>query len=114
MRTDDADALWACRRWNLQITIAAEGQIVLADLIILRQIGIEVVLAIPLGERRDLAVECQRRAKAQLECPPIHHRQTSRQTKTDRTCGGVRRQAELRAAPAEQLRARQKLNVNFQ
>ena len=38
---------------DLEPAVGAEGQIVLADLITLRQVGIVILLAVPLGERRE-------------------------------------------------------------
>ena len=51
MGADDADP-FACPvgMRDLEPAVVAEGQIVLADLIVLGQIGIVVVLAVPLGE----------------------------------------------------------------
>ncbi len=47
------------RRFDLQPAVLAERQVVLADLVVLRQVGIVVVLAVPLGESGDPAIEGQ-------------------------------------------------------
>ena len=71
MGADDADLLGLEAPLgiaDLQLAVVAERQIVLADLIALGQVGIVIVLAVPLGERRDLAVRAPRPScKRQLE-----------------------------------------------
>ena len=91
-----------------------ERQIVLADLIALGQIGIVVILAVPLGERGDLAIQRHGRLECQLERPAVHHRQRAGHADADRAGLRVRRRAEPRAASAEQLRPREQLHVDFQ
>ena len=44
---------------NFDIAVLAERQVVLADLVILRQVGVVIALAIPFGEGGDLAVQGQ-------------------------------------------------------
>ena len=95
--------------------LRAEGQVVLADLIALGQVGIVVLLAVPLGERRDRAVEGQARLEGQLERVAVHHGQAAGQAQADRTRLHVRlRRVEAVAAAAEELRLREKLDVDFQ
>ena len=65
MGADDADPLGldpSLGIADLQPAVVAERQIVLADLIALGQVGIVVVLAVPLGEAGDLAVRAPRRS----------------------------------------------------
>ena len=111
---DDADPPGAGGRGDLQPAVVAEGQVVLADLVVLGQVGVVVVLAVPLGERRDRAVEGQGRLEGQVEGAPVHDRQHAGHADADRAGRRVRRQAELRAAAAEQLGAGQQLDVDFQ
>jgi len=92
----------------------AEGQIVLADLVILRQIGVVIVLAIPLGEGGDPAMKGQRCLEGQVESMPIHDRQYAGHADTNRASSGVGRQTECRAASAKQLGAGKQLDVHFQ
>ena len=99
---------------NFEPAVAAEGKIVLADLIVLGQIGIVIILAIPLGEAGDAAIQGHGRLEGQVERPPIHDRQRSRHADANRTRRRVGGQAELGAAAAKQLRLRQELDVNFQ
>ena len=99
---------------NLEPAVAAEGEIVLADLIVLGQIGIVIVLAVPLGERGNLAIQGEGRLQGKIEGPPIHHRQCSRHADADGAGGRVGGQAEPGAAAAEQLGFGEQLHVDFQ
>ena len=71
---------------DLEPALAAERQIVLADLIVLGQVRIVVVLAVPLGEARDLAA-APGRLDRQLDRLAVHHRQRAGQPEqTGSTC----------------------------
>ncbi len=114
---DDADPLGldsALGIADLQPALGAEWQIVLADLIALGQVGIVVVLAVPLGERGNLAVQGHGRPQAQLEGLAVHHRQRAGHADADRAGLRIGRRAKLRAAAAEQLCLRRQLHVDFQ
>ena len=89
-------------------------QIVLADLIVLRQIGIVVLFAIPLRERRNFAVERDRRLAAQAETPRDSSPAASPAADAHRARLRIRLGAKLRAASAEQLARRGKLHVDFE
>src|SRR5262249_3135108 len=99
---------------NVQRAIVAEREVVLANVGVLGQVGVVVVLAVPLGEAGDLAVESQGRLEGQVEGAPVHHRQDARHADADGARRRVGRQAELRAATAEQLGAREQLDMHFQ
>ena len=86
---------------DLQPAVVAEGEVVLADLVVLGQVGVVVVLAVPLGEGADLAVEGQGGAQGQVEGPAVHDGQHARHADTHGAGRRVGRQAELRAAPAK-------------
>ncbi len=88
---------------DLQTPVLRHRQVVLADLIVLRQVGIVILLAIPLGERRNFAVQCDGRFQRELERLAIHHRQRAGHADANRARLRVRLGAELRAAAAEQL-----------
>ena len=69
---DDADPLGrklALGIADLQPAVVAQRQVVLADLVALGQVGIVVVLAVPLGEAGDLAVQGQGRLDATARPP---------------------------------------------
>ena len=54
---------------DLDPAAPGERQVVLADLIVLGQVGIVVVLAVPLGERRDLGMQRHGRLAAPARTP---------------------------------------------
>ncbi len=83
MDANDAHALRALGRFDLQPAIVAERQIVLADLVVLRQIGVVIILAVPFRERGNPAVKSQRCFQRQIEGLPVHHRQYTGHTDTD-------------------------------
>src|SRR5262249_51163541 len=111
---DDADALGPSGGVDLEPAILAEGEVVLADLIVLGQVGVVVVLAVPLGEAGNRAVEGQGGAQGQLESAAVHDRERPRQAHADGADRRVGRQAELRTATTKELRARQQLDVYLQ
>ena len=92
----------------------AQGQIVLRDLIILRHVRIEIILAIEFTERRNFAAEHQSRQHRQAQRLVIHHRQRARQAETDRTGQRIRLRPKLDRASAKHLRARLQLDVYFE
>ena len=78
---DDADPLGrklALGIADLQPAVVAQRQVVLAGLVALGQVGIVVVLAVPLGEAGDLAVQGQGRLDRKLDRAAVHHRQRAR------------------------------------
>jgi hypothetical protein len=111
---NDADLFHPRRRGDLQPAFGAEGQIVLADLIVLREIRIVVIFTIPPGEGGDRAIERHSGAQGQVEGTPVEDRQRSRQAQAHGARRRVGRQAEPGAAATEQLGFRQQLNVDFQ
>ena len=88
--------------------------LVLRDLIALRQVRIEVVLAREDRQRLHRAAERVPGAHAELDRPAVQHRQRPGHAEADGTDVGVRRRAEARAAAAEDFRLRQELRVDFQ
>src|SRR5262249_2192264 len=66
---------------NFEPAVVTEGQVVLSNLVVLRQVRVVVVLAVPLGEASNasgvvcnLAVESQRRPQGELERLLVHDR----------------------------------------
>ena len=112
MGADQGDAL--AGPWQLQPASGGEGEVVLADLVVLGQVGIEVVLAVPLGERGDVAAQGQGGAQGQLEGPAVQHGQRAGQAQAHRAGRAVGRQAERGRAAAEELGPRQQLDVRLQ
>jgi hypothetical protein len=71
-----------------QEAVDVERLVVLADLVGLRHVGIEVVLAVERA-RLDGAVQCHSDAHGQLDCLAVQHRQRARQAERDRVDVGV-------------------------
>ena len=113
-QTAPAAAAAVLAHGDLQMAAARKRQVVLADLIVLGQVGIVVVLAVPLGKRRDLGMQRHGRLQGQVERLAVHHRQRAGQAERDRVGLRVGRQAEVGAAPREHLALGLKLNVDFQ
>ncbi len=99
---------------DFQAPALRKRQVVLADLVALRQIGIVILLAVPFRPRRDFTIEGDRCFERELDRPSVHHRQSSRHADADRAGLRVRLRSEPRAARAEQLARRGQLHVHFQ
>ena len=78
---------------QVEPAVDVERLVVLADLVRLRHVGIEVVLAVERA-RLDRAVEGQPDAHRQLDGLPVEHRQRARQAERHRVDVGVRLVAE--------------------
>ncbi len=85
----DADGLGTCCSFDIQVTVLAEGQVILGNLIGLRQVGIEVVLPILLGEGSDLAVGGKAGLDGIVHHLLVQHRQSARHTHAHRASLGV-------------------------
>ena len=92
----------------------ADGQLVLRDLIALRQVRIEVVLPCPDAAPGDGAAEGLARLDRHLDRAAVQRRQRPGQPEADRADLRVGRRAELRRAAAEDLRSGEELRVDFQ
>ena len=90
------------------------GSSILRDLVALRQVGIEVVLAREDRTLMNLESERQSGARAQLNHPPIQNRKRTRQTETHRTRVRVRLIAKARRASTEDFRFGAELGVDLQ
>jgi hypothetical protein len=110
----DPDAVPRAGRLVLEEPVGRERLVVLRDLVALRQVGIEVVLAGEDGGRLDRAAERERGAHRQFDRARVQDRQRPGQTQADRTDVGVRRRAEPRTAGAEDLGRREELRVNLE
>ena len=67
-----------------------ERQVVLADLVALRQVRVEVVLAVPAGRLRRRRADRGAGRQHELDRPPVDHRQRAGQTEADRAHVAVR------------------------
>ena len=76
MQPRDADGFrTAIRQFNINRAFANDGMRVLADLIALRQIGIEVILAIKTGPEIDLGIQAKPGAHGLRHAFAVDHRQ---------------------------------------
>ena len=91
----------------------AERDVVLADLVALRQVRIEVVLAVEDRARRDLALERHRDHQPVVDRLGVGHRQRAGVAEADRADERVRLLAERERAAAEHLRPRAQLHVDL-
>ena len=94
--------------------VRSERDVVLADLVPLRQVRIEVVLAVEDRPRRDLAAERDRDPHRVFDRLLVGHRQRPGVAEADRAGVGVRLGAELELAAAEHLRPRLELDVDLE
>ena len=91
-----------------------DGNLVLADLIALRQVGIEVVLAREHAPLVDRSAHGQAEADGALDRAFVQHRQHARQGDVDRRGLAVRRRTEGGRGCRKDLRCGRKLRVGFQ
>src|SRR5579883_1690192 len=86
---------------DIEIALHTDGIVVLADLVALGQIGIEVVFAVELGVRVDLAVQGESGANDMFDRLLVRNRQAAWHTEADRAAAGVRLPSELVFTAAE-------------
>ena len=110
----DADRLLLPRELDLELAVLVHRELELADLITLRQIGIEVVLARESALGADGAAEREARGDGHVDRFAVRHRERTRQTETDGARLRVRQRAEGGGAAAEELRLRADLRVDFE
>src|SRR5262249_59689309 len=99
---------------DAEVAVLRERLLVLADLIVLRHVGVVVVLAREAIVGVDRAVDGQRRLDTELDRAPVDHGQGPRHALTDGTGLGVGRGAEGGGAAAEHLRAGAELRVHLE
>jgi hypothetical protein len=96
---------------DLDKPAGAEGELILGYLIILGQIGVEIILAGKDGVGRDRATDSERSANGELHRLLIQDRQGPWQAETNRTGLRIGGLPEPRAAAAENLRCSEKLGM---
>ena len=111
MDAGDADLFAAVQ---LDVTVLADGHVVLADLVRLGQIRVNVVLSVHLAHPVDLAVRGEPRRDGVLHHPLVHHGEAARLTGADGAAVGVGLPSELGGAGAEDLRLCGQLHVGLQ
>ena len=103
MDAGDADAFLLTVDPDVDVPAQADGLIPLGDLIVLRQIGIEVILTVHLIEFLNVAVQRQACPDGKLHHPFVQHRQRPRHAQADGAHVGVGFCAEFRGAGAERF-----------
>src|SRR5262249_4140245 len=91
-----------------------QRSLVLRDLVSLRKIGIEVVLACEDRRLVDMAIERKARADGQIDCRSIQDRERAGKAETHWTHVSVRRGPKRRTAPTENLRRGSEVGVNLE
>ena len=114
MNSGDADAGGLPIDGNVHMTVLGKRLVILRDLVTLRQIRIEIVLARKSGKRTNFAVQRYAGTNRHLHRIATEHRKRSRHSETNRTNVAVWLCAETRGTVAEDLGARTELNVYFQ
>src|SRR5690554_2344718 len=95
------------------MAVVADGDVVLGDLVVLGQVGVEVVLAVEHRRPADPAVESQADGGDPLDRPSVRDRQRPRKAQAHRTDVRVRLLAEGHRAAAEHLRLGLQLDVGL-
>ncbi len=99
---------------DVEIPLADDRVVELADLIALRQVGVEVVLAVEAADAVDLGVEREAGADRLGDALAVEHGEHPRHRGVDEADLGVRRGAEARGGAAEQLRLGGHLGVDLE
>src|SRR5471032_371752 len=114
VRADDPDRDVAVRRRHDEAAVRAKRLVVLADLVRLRQVGIEVVLAVEHRALGNRAVKCDAELDALLDRTPVRDRQRAWERQADRAGLRVRLATGPVRTAAEHLRARLQRDVDLE
>jgi len=114
MNLVDPDALLLAVKLEIDVAVAAEGLVKLGDLVVFREVRVEVILAIEDALRIELAVERPGDGVGHLDRLPVERREYPGVAHADGADVGVGLVAEARAAVAEYLRFRLELNVDLE
>ena len=101
MDTGNADAFFLAVHPDIDVTAQADGFIPLGDLVILGQVGIEIIFTVKFIEFLNVAVQSQTGADRKFNYPLVQHRQRARHAQADRAHMGIGFCAEFRGAGAE-------------
>lgn len=100
--------------WDIDIAFLAHGQVVLADLVIFRQVGVIIAFAVPFCKARDFEVQCQGCQDGVFVRFFVHDGQAAGHSQADRAYIGVGRVAVAKFTAAEHFGLGGQLNVYFQ
>ena len=101
-------------RSDIDVAVGADRELVLADLIAFRQIGIKVIFSRQTARASDFTVRRKSRPNREFHRFLVQNRQDAREPHAHRTSVLVRGLAELGRAAAEDFRFGQELGVNFE
>jgi hypothetical protein len=99
---------------RLEAAVHAQRLVVLGDLVALRIVRVEVVLAVEDGLLGDLAAEREAEQDRPLHRLAVRHRQRTRERQADRARVRVRRVEVCDLAAAEHLRPRLQVDVDLE
>ena len=115
MQALDADAdLFGRRQVDRDLALADDRMLVLADLVALRQVGVEVVLAVEDRALVDLGVEAEPGANRLAHAFLVDHWQHARHRRVDQADMGVRLAAEGGRGAREQLGVGRHLRMDLE
>ena len=92
----------------------AERQIVLADLVVLRHVGVEIIFAVELADRADLAAEHEAGEGGEFERLFVHHGQRAGHAEADGADIGIWLGAVFDRTGAEHFAAGLELHMDFE
>ena len=92
----------------------AERHIILADLVVLRHVGVEIIFPVEFADRADFASEHQAGERGELESLLVHHRQGAGHAHADWTNIGIRLGSIFHGAGTKHFAARLELHVNLE
>ncbi len=111
----DADALGRfALGLDVEVPLADDRVVQLADLVALRQVGVEIVLAVEAADAVDLGVEREPGADRLAHALAVQHGEHPRHGGVDQADLRVGGGAEARRGAAEQLRLRRDLGVDLE
>ncbi len=114
MQALDADLHRLAVDVDLDLALADDRLLVLADLIALRQVGVEVVLAVEHASEVDRRLEAEPGAHGLRDALGVDHRQHAGHRRVDQRDMAVGLGAELGGSAGEQLGARSDLRVHLE
>jgi hypothetical protein len=114
MDADETDRARAGRRVDLDRAAGREGAVVLGDLVALRKIRVEVVLARETGVGVNGRSDGLREPQPERDGVAVQNGKRSRKAETDRARGLVRGGSDRDRTRAEDLRSRLELSVDLE
>jgi hypothetical protein len=114
VRANDPNGSIALALGHRERAARAQRNVVLGDLVALREVGIEVVLAVEERVLGDLAPQREPEFDRRFDRGTVRHRQRTRMREADGTGVGVRLASPSRRTRAEHLRSRLQLHVDLE